>query len=152
MCVYKFSSSGNKRGCNGMVKLMETWNERDEQTVLSVWISKFRSSIDLDLILSSAKDASSLVDTTIQWKLRDKRGDIIIDAIYSYRRRLLPVPHNAILPIDPFRDPFPLKTARMPSFYRRGIEKVKRNRVAPSAESLGKENGRMRSETWFNSF
>lgn len=56
------------------------------------------------------------------------------------------------LPIDPFRDPFPLKTARMPSFYRRGIEKVKRNRVAPSAESLGKENGRMRSETWFNSF
>lgn len=42
-------------------------------------------------------DSSSLVDTRIQWKLRDKsKASSSMQYIRLYRRRLLPVPHNAI--------------------------------------------------------
>lgn len=63
----------------------------------SVWILNSRS-IDLDSILSPAKDASIVEPRRYQDTMETTRQEqgIIIDAIYSYRRRLLPVPHNAI--------------------------------------------------------
>lgn len=112
----------------------------------SVWILNSRS-IDLDSILSPAKDASIRRASSIP----GYNGNYETRARHHHRCNIFvqTTPFTRSSQCDPFQpriDPFrdvPLKTARMPSSYRR-IEKIKRNHVAPSAQSLGKENGRMR--------